>query len=158
MKMIKWVYSIIKPGQTHRKWLSSLLDYKALNDMGEDLRFDHCMGDRCSVPVPMAASGKRQGQRESGRGLKAVRSRCCWWEKRKKTELKQFLFYTNWCHTHNECANFLYLNPLSGQETEKERTLSWLQTQNIQLTFHMAHHNRIFSLESWWLALSNVVR
>lgn len=51
----------------------------------------------------------------------------------------------------------LYLNPLSGQETEEEQTLSWRQNLNIQLTFHLVHHSRIFSSESRWWVLSNRV-
>lgn len=68
----------MKPGQTYRKGLSSLLDDKALNEVGEDLRFDHRLGDRCSVPVPVAASGERQGQGEGGRRLEAGCSRGRW--------------------------------------------------------------------------------
>lgn len=61
----------MKRGQTYRKGLCSLLDDKALNEVGEDLRFDHRLGDGCSVPVPMAASGEWQGQREGGWRLEA---------------------------------------------------------------------------------------
>lgn len=77
MGLIQQVY-IMKPGQTYRKGLSSLLDYKALNEVGEDLRFDHRLWNRCSIPVRMAASGERQGQREGGRRLEAGRSRGHW--------------------------------------------------------------------------------
>lgn len=68
----------MKPEQTYRKGLGSLLDHKALDEVGEDLRFDHRLGDGCSVPVPMAASGERQGQGEGGRRLEAGWSRGRW--------------------------------------------------------------------------------
>lgn len=41
---------------TYREGLSSLLDDKALNEMGEDLRFDHCLRNRCSVFVSVPDS------------------------------------------------------------------------------------------------------
>lgn len=44
---------------SYREGLSSLLDHKALYEMGENLRFYHRLGNRSSVFVP----DSRQGQR-----------------------------------------------------------------------------------------------
>ena len=47
---------------TYRERLSPLLDDKALYEVGEDLRFDHGLGQWGPVPVPVGPSGQRQGQ------------------------------------------------------------------------------------------------
>lgn len=55
---------------TYREGLSSLLDHKALDEVGEDLRFDHCLGNRHSVFVPKADSWQGQRQRQGRRRRK----------------------------------------------------------------------------------------
>ena len=43
-------------GNTYRERLSSFLDDKALYEMGENLRFDHRLRNRCSVFVSVPDS------------------------------------------------------------------------------------------------------
>lgn len=62
------------PQDTHREGLGPLLDHKTLDQVSEDLRFDHSLRNRRSVFV--AEANSRQGWRQ-GQGRRRWEGSCC---------------------------------------------------------------------------------
>lgn len=115
-------------GNTYRERLSSFLDDKTLYEMGENLRLDHCLRNRCSVFVSVHDSWQGQRQGQGGRRREGRSYKRSWW-RMKETG-------TDWITTVFPDSRLvamlssiwrlrqIYLSPFPGPGITEEQNLS----------------------------------
>lgn len=73
--------SLFTVADTHRKWFSPLLDDKALDEVCEDVWFNHSLRRRSSLSLTAHPPGHGQHWRGRGGGWRRSSSRT-WWRRK----------------------------------------------------------------------------